>query len=284
MSEILITSAISVIIAVMVTRYFTARMALRWAYSRRKVLDPIGGKYPSGVETFLDGEKVDHLVEWKIAIWNSGNRPIRASDFIEENSITLSFEQSEILKAEAVEASRDIVGGNVSLNLNEITVADVQILDCQDYLVLRCYGRLDDPETELSREHRPKISAHIARIPRGVTYTRAINSGSWFQRLFLVIGALFYLFFGFGLVVGGLTSLTSSQELAQLNDAIDGMEIPYFLAWIAVPGGIFFALAGLAAFLLLFLSFFGNPPKSVRDTLVDSSMMSPLYLRLLRIP
>ncbi|WP_148309065.1 hypothetical protein [Sphingopyxis fribergensis] len=257
-------------------------MALKWAYSRRKVLDPIRGKYPSGVETFLDGEKIDNLVEWKIGIWNSGNRPIRSADFIEENAIEISFSESEILKAEASKTSRDVVGGSITFGPNQIKISDIQILDSGDYLLLTCYGRLSDQDAELSKTHRPKISAHVARIPRGAIYISSPFASGWIDRLFLVFGGFLYLGFGSGLIIGGLASILDSPGIDDLNSAIDGFAIPTVLAWIAVPAGIVVALVGTLVFLMIAVSFFGNPPKAVRQALHNDSVLALRFARFAR--
>lgn len=244
MAEIIITSVISIIIAVLVTRYFTERMALEWGYSRRKVIDSIAGKYPSGVDVYLDGSKVDNLVEFKIAIWNSGNRPIRESDFIDRNQIAIKFFGITLLKAEVSAASRDIVGGQIELISKELKILKMSILDSGDYIILTCYGQIDDPTELLSKSHRPKIVVDIARIPKGAKYNRNSSTTSWIDRIFFAITGSFYSLLGSGLVIGGLASILNIPTLHDINKLIDGLDIPYYLAWLAVPGGVVFALTG----------------------------------------
>lgn len=283
MDEIIITSVISIFIAVLVTRYFTERMALKWAYSRRKVIDSIAGKYPSGIDVYLDGSKVDNLVEFKIGIWNSGNRPIRKGDFIDKNLIKINFFDISMMKAEISDASRDVVGGGIHLNPQEVKILDVNILDSNDYILLTCYGRLNDPEEVLSRKHRPKILVDIARIPQGAQYSQSSSIRSWQDKLFLSVSGIFYSFFGIGIVIGGLSSILDFPKLHEINRLIDGFDIPYIVAWLAVPGGALLALTGAIAFILITASLFGAPPKGLRDALSEESVIVRRFLRLGKI-
>ena len=167
----------------LVSRYFANRKSVRWYYRERKVLDPVGGEFPSGVQIFFGGAEVPQLSEWSVGFWNSGNQSITASDIAV--AVELQFSNCRILQISEISVSRagvvasaDEVGVSVyNLNFN--------FLDAGDGLAMTVYTEGEPHEGE---EFGLSISGTIIGAPKGPKLvSRLLNfDGSQFASRIIV--------------------------------------------------------------------------------------------------
>ncbi len=164
------------LVGIAATYYYSNRRALKCIAFERRVLDPIGKTHP-GVEILFEGEKVDSLSEWTIAIWNAGNQTIQKQDIAEP--IEILFRNSRILKGTAPLSSRTSTKPTLSSSSDTITLS-LEYLDKKDAIAFTVYAVPGHGKRKVS------VRGNIRGIPRGPSIESDLEIPSNRQKLLVL--------------------------------------------------------------------------------------------------
>lgn len=281
--ETIFWSIVSIVIGVLGNRYFATRSQISWEFRRRKVLDPIGLRYPSDVKISLDGEIIDNLIEWRIAIWNSGNRPIINSSFIDKNDIYIEIPDGRVLKIEPPKLSRDILKCSIEKTDGGLKFSDINIIDKDDFMLLTFYSTMDNVDQNFNRQNWPKISCDIVGMPLGPKLaSRRIASGrkGWIS----LIGVVAYLW-GMASMIGipAVLKIWFPEKLQPYTNLLGGYtEVPALMSYLLIFFGTTMFLLGVVIFSMAIYSAMQRVPRAVAEAMYPDRSFIVLFRQYLR--
>lgn len=281
--EFIITSLVSAIIAVLVSRYFSTRTKVQWGFARKKVLDPIGGGLPEGITINLDGHEIDNLVEVRVGIWNSGNTPVRSSDFVGERVFSLTIPDGVIVKVQKPIVSRDAVHFDAVPDADTLRIETQNVMDVGDFFLTTLYVRLQDASIEFSRKNEPKLSAAIIGMPRGPSLGFRPFILSWRDSMFSFIIFVSYIFLGFVFALSGAYGIGYRGWVEKVSSNLGSYtEVPTAISWLLLFFGLMWMIFAVIFVIIVFISLISQPPRRVSSELYESGGIGDSLLRRLR--
>lgn len=266
-----LSSLMSLGIGVLVSRHFSARKRLSWLARQRKVLDPISGNFPDGVEIIFDGRKVDRLSEWKIGVWNSGNRTIDYRDFLNENGLSFNFSGCEVLKVSPPVQTREILKATVRQTINSIHLNAV-VFDVGDAVAFSVYT--SSPMEGDPQDVKLTVSGEISGIPKGALESQPPPRNKRTTIKIFASAGLTYLIFSAFMFWGLYEVLTESDPRAMwsLDNFIQairlsGLKAAGFPVLLCLIGGVFFGLASLVSLYAVVRVWLRKVPDVISDNL-----------------
>jgi len=128
---------------------------------------------PKNIEILFDGKPITQLAKTYIALWNSGNTTLYASNIVAEDPLRLEFSKdAQILQAPVIKSNRDANKFTSMIRANSPNIVDFNFdyLDPDDGVVIEIL------HTDKKLDH--KIKGTIRGLPKGVKYSGYIPSYS----------------------------------------------------------------------------------------------------------
>lgn len=133
---------------------------------------------PDAIEIRFDGIPVDKLNRAVLILWNSGRDTIRGSEIVDADRLRLLLNESFILDAKVVTATRDIIGAKLGPSTGEVeksgprpgVVIDFDFLDKGDGIVievLHAPESVDREGVDKDAAQFPCLNGTIRGIPDG---------------------------------------------------------------------------------------------------------------------
>ena len=281
--EFILTSLVSALIAVLVSRYFSTRTKVQWGFARKKVLDPIGGGLPEGITINLDGHEIDNLVEVRVGIWNSGNTPVRSSDFVGEHVFTLTIPDGVIVKVQKPIVSREAVRFDAVPDADTLRIETQNVMDVGDFFLTTVYMRLQDASIEFSPKNEPKLGAAIIGMPRGPSLGFRPFILSWRDSMFSFIIFGSYLLLGFIFALSGAYGVGYRGWVEKVISNMGSYtEVPTAISWFFLFFGLMWMIFAVLFVIIVSISMFSQPPRRVSSELYESGGIGDSLLRRLR--
>lgn len=283
---IILSSVASLMIGILVSRYFSQRRSLFYTAKRRKILDPVDGKFPQGIQIKFDGKEVDGLCEWTVGVWNGGNVAISRADFLQDRAIVLKFENETVLKAGEPAMSRGILNSKFEQISDSEVVVDTEFMDRNDWCIATIYTQIGKSESKKLSDEL-KISCDILNLPDGIKRIRAPFYSNSKELVFFSIATFLYgafAYFLFKKAIVGINYFYDESFFKFLLPVIgaDASEIfTYGLAILLIVFSMVLAICCILLFSVLIWSTFSRPPKLIRDIMFDD-IGSPFPLHLFR--
>jgi hypothetical protein len=269
-----ITSVISLVIGILISRHFASRRKIAWTITRRRVLDPIGGNFPSNVKVFFDDHEVKGVTEWRFGLWNSGNRAITSAEITSDGAVGVKFAHETVLKTTEPAASREGILKSVTVKGPTDVKIQPDLLDVGDAVAFTIYTTGDYEQQKRLRES-VSIEGHVLNMPRGFSFV-TYAARTRYDAFMLFLALLFYAFAGFWagkLGWNGLRNPTSDETYTYLSIILPETIATYLTialgAAIVLVGILFFV--GVIAVVIVFVSeFFNRPPEFIHKNLNPS--------------
>ncbi|WP_309602863.1 hypothetical protein [Sphingomonas sp.] len=269
--NLVITSVVSLVLGILISRHFASRRKIAWTLRRRKVLDPVGGKFPTNVKMFFDNHEVLGLSEWKFGLWNSGNRAITKEEITTAGKLTVNFKNDNLLKTTEPSQSRE--GMITSIDIVSQSVIEIipELLDVGDAIAFTIYTTHDNAISTKIRDE-VSVEGHVLNMPRGlrfVGYSRFDRTNS----VILLLGLVFYGVSGAFLLGGGLrgwgnpTGDDAYRYLVTIFLSDIAWLLTMALAAALIVLGALMIFGGLALVVVFITDWFNQPPKFIQRNL-----------------
>lgn len=120
------------------------------------------GLLPNEVSVLFNGAAVPRISMTYIVFWNDGQSTIRGSDILDTSPVTFSFKDAQILKAEIIRVTRDVIEATAKTvrDGDDGVVVNFRFLDARDGFVIKIL--------HTSEKTVPYFCGTIMGVPEGV--------------------------------------------------------------------------------------------------------------------
>jgi len=244
----LLIAIVGIPFAFFVARYYASRPRIEYALSHEKIFDVEESKVSGPLSIQYADESLNNLHRWKIAIWNSGNRPFDEDSFIASDPLELRIDGHRILDVQERRSSRNAVRPIFAVGDDQRALKpSFEICDSGDGFVFFVFSErvvsLGSATTDLACA---KFSGSLKGLPQGMKRSMSPS------KLSLADGSLIL---GFIVVLSALGPLVSWDFGTNFYSYLQGGEYSYFAAkdeeriWhiLSWPLGIIVTMIGLLA-------------------------------------
>ena len=172
------------------------------------------------ISVFYEDKPIENLYVSRIAIWNSGNRVLKESDFVKDNLLEISLEDScNILESNIIMNTEKTNAFKLSRTNNRKIIVNFDYAEKNDGIVIQMIHTGEKNDINLSckiiggqpikKYSKEKNGLHNSRKKRGII-SRIISS-----KIYTLLTCVFYLLFSIFMIVLGILQINNPQSINQ---------------------------------------------------------------------
>lgn len=218
------------------------------------------------ISVFYEDKPIENLYVSRIAIWNSGNRVLKESDFVKDNLLEISLEDScNILESNIIMNTEKTNAFKLSRTNNRKIIVNFDYAEKNDGIVIQMIHTGEKNDINLSckiiggqpikKYSKEKNDLHNSRKKRGII-SRII-----FSKLYTLLGCILYSLLSVFMIVLGIWQINNPQSINQKTvEELQKTNSESAILFI-VTGIILFFMTIVLFHLVLKKNYLGMPPK-----------------------